>query len=235
VERNGGVRKMDRGGLFLPPIQDAIYGFNSVNVEAQIASPSSLLNWMRRMIAVRRKQKAFGRGTLHFLHTSNRKVLAYLRRYDAETLLCLANVSRAPQAAELDLAEFHGYAPVELTVGSVFPQIGSLPYMLTLPSYGFYWFRLEKAMERERFGPAPAPELFTLVLTGSAANLLSGREREAFERTIAPPFLMARRWFASKSVGITRVRLHGLAALSSPRSTMAFLLAILHVELRNGA
>ena len=234
-DRNGGFSKIDPAQLFLPPIQDAIYGFNGVNVEAQVANPSSLLNWMRRMIAVRRKQKAFGRGTLHFLHTSNRKVLAYLRRYDAETLLCLANVSRAPQAAELDLAEFHGYAPVELTVGSVFPQIGSLPYMLTLPSYGFYWFRLEKAMERERFGPAPAPELFTLVLTGSAANLLSGREREAFERTIAPSFLMARRWFASKSVGITRVRLHGLAALSSRRSTMAFLLAILHVELRNGA
>src|SRR5262249_5011377 len=119
-DRNGGFSKIDPAQLFLPLIQDAIYGFNGVNVEAQVANPSSLLNWMRRMIAVRRKQKAFGRGTLHFLHTSNRKVLAYLRRYDAETLLCLANVSRAPQAAELDLAEFHGYAPVELTVGSVF-------------------------------------------------------------------------------------------------------------------
>ena len=233
-DRNGGFSKVEPARLFLPPIQDAIYGFNSVNVEAQIASPSSLLNWMRRMIAVRRKQKALGRGTLHFLYPSNRKVLAYLRRYEEETLLCLANVSHAPQAAQLDLAEFRGYAPVELTVGSAFPQIGNLPYMLTLPSYGLYWFRLEKTVEQERFGPAPAPELFTLVLTGSAAELLLGREREAFERTIAPHFLRGRRWFASKSAGVARVRLHGVAALSV-RGTKTFLLAILNVELRNGA
>jgi maltose alpha-D-glucosyltransferase / alpha-amylase len=233
-DRNGGFSKVDPARLFLPPIQDAIYGFNGVNVEAQISSPSSLLNWMRRMIAVRRKQKAFGRGTLHFLYPSNRKVLAYLRRYEGETLLFLANVSRAPQAAELDLAEFRGCAPVELTVGSAFPQIGGLPYMLTLPSYGLYWFRLEKAVEQQRFGPVPAPELFTLVLTGSAAELLVGRERETFERTIAPHFLVARRWFASKSAGVARVRLRGIAALPSARGTKTFLLAILDVVLRNG-
>jgi maltose alpha-D-glucosyltransferase / alpha-amylase len=234
-DRNGGFSRTDPARLFLPPIQDPIYGFNSVNVEAQIATPSSLLNWMRRMIAVRRKHKALGRGILHFLYPSNRKVLAYLRRYEEETLLFLANVSHAPQAAELDLAEFRGCAPIELTVGSHFPQVGGLPYMLTLPSYGFYWFRLEKAAERERFGPAPAPELFTLVLTGSAAELLLGREREAFERTIAPRFLVARRWFASKSTGVARVRLRGVAALPSACGMKTFLLAILNVNLRNGA
>ena len=233
-DRNGGFSKVEPARLFLPPIQDAIYGFNSINVEAQIASPSSLLNWMRRMIAVRRKQKALGRGTLHFLYPSNRKVLAYLRRYEGETLLCLANVSHAPQAAQLDLAEFRGYAPVELTVGSAFPQIGDRPYMLTLPSYGLYWFRLEKTLEQEGLRPAPAPALFTLVLTGSAAELLLGREREAFERTIAPHFLRGRRWFASKSVGVAGVRLRGVAALSVC-GTKTFLLVILNVELRNGA
>ena len=186
------------------------------------------------MIAVRRKQKALGRGTLHFLYPSNRKVLAYLRRYEGETLLCLANVSHAPQAAQLDLAEFRGYAPVELTVGSAFPQIGDRPYMLTLPSYGLYWFRLEKTLEQEGLRPAPAPALFTLVLTGSAAELLLGREREAFERTIAPHFLRGRRWFASKSVGVAGVRLRGVAALSVC-GTKTFLLVILNVELRNGA
>ena len=234
-DRNGGFSKVEPARLFLPPIQDAIYGFNSINVEAQIASPSSLLNWMRRMIAVRRKQKALGRGTLHFLYPSNRKVLAYLRRYEGETLLCLANVSHAPQAAQLDLAEFRGYAPVELTVGSAFPQIGHRPYMLTLPSYGLYWFRLEKTVEQEGLGPAPAPALFTLVLTGSAAELLLGREREAFERTIAPHFLRGRRWFASKSAGVAGVRLRGVATLPSVRGTKMFLLAILNVELRDGA
>jgi maltose alpha-D-glucosyltransferase / alpha-amylase len=234
-DRNGGFSKIDPARLFLPPIQDPVYGFNSVNVEAQIASPSSLLNWMRRMIAIRRKHKAFGRGILQFLHPSNRKVLAYLRQYDDETLLFLANVSRAPQAAELDLADFRGHVPVELTVGSVFPQVGGLPYMLTLPSYGFYWFRLEKTVERERFGPAPAPELFTLVLAGSPAELLFGRERDAFERTVAPRFLVARRWFASKSVGVARVQLRGVAALHAAGETKTFLLAILNIKLKNGA
>jgi maltose alpha-D-glucosyltransferase / alpha-amylase len=234
-DRNGGFSKADPARLFLPPIQDAVYGFNSVNVEAQIASASSLLTWMRRMIAVRRKHKALGRGILHFLYPSNRKVLVYLRQYEDETLLFLANVSRAPQAAELDLADFHGRTPVELTVGSVFPQVGGLPYMLTLPSYGFYWFRLEKTVERERFGPAPVPELFTLVLAGSPAELLFGREREAFERTIAPRFLVARRWFASKSVGVAHVGLRGVTALTSARGTKTFLLAILNVKLKNGA
>jgi maltose alpha-D-glucosyltransferase/alpha-amylase len=233
-DRNGGFSKADPAMLFLPPIQDALYGYNSVNVEAQIASPSSLLTWMRRMIAVRRKHKAFGRGILQFLYPSNRKVLAYLRRYDDETLLFLANVSRAPQAAELDLAEFRGCTPVELTVGSVFPQVGGLPYMLTLGSYGFYWFRLEKTVERERFGPAPAPELFTLVLAGSPVELLFAREREAFERTIAPRFLAARRWFANKSVGVARVRVRGVAALVATRGTKTFLLATLNVKLSNG-
>jgi maltose alpha-D-glucosyltransferase / alpha-amylase len=234
-DRNAGFSKTDPARLFLPPIQDAVYGFNGVNVEAQIANPSSLLNWMRRMLAVRRKHKALGRGILHFLYPSNRKVLAYLRRNEDETLLFLANVSRAPQAAELDLADFHGRTPVELTVGSVFPQVGGLPYMVTLPSYGFYWFRLEKTVERERFGPAPAPELFTLVLTGSPVELLLGRESEAFERTIAPRFLGARRWFANKSAGVARVRVHGVAALPAARGTKMFLLAILNVKLRTGA
>jgi maltose alpha-D-glucosyltransferase / alpha-amylase len=234
-DRNGGFSKIDPARLFLPPIQDAIYGFNSVNVEAQIANPSSLLNWMRRMIAVRRKQKAFGRGTLQFVYPSNRKVLAYLRQYEDETLLFLANVSHAPQAAELDLAGFRGCVPIELTVGSVFPQVGGLPYMVTLPSYSFYWFRLEKAVECERFGPPPAPELFTLVLTASPAELLFGREREAFERMIAPRFLVARRWFANKSADVAHVRVRSVAALPAACSAKAFLLAILNVTLRTGA
>jgi maltose alpha-D-glucosyltransferase/alpha-amylase len=231
VDRNGGFSRADPAKLFLPAIQDPIYGYNAVNVEAQSASTSSLLNWMRRMIAVRRSHRAFGRGTLRFLYPANRKVLVYLREADEERILCIVNVSRAPQAVELDLAEFRGMVPVELTAGSVFPPIGTLPYLLTLPAYGFFWFKFEAVTaDQERFGPKPAPELFTLVVTGKLESFLSGRELLAFERTIAPRFLMARRWFGSKNARIQSVRVKDFAILRDGGPTR-FVLPILDVHL----
>src|SRR5690606_16616606 len=107
-------------------------GYEAVNVEAQNREPSSLLNWTRRILAVRKAHRAFGRGTLEFLHPGNRKVLAYVRRYGDETLLCVANLKRTAQAVELDLRRFKGSVPVELMGGSPFPPIGDLPYLLTL-------------------------------------------------------------------------------------------------------
>jgi maltose alpha-D-glucosyltransferase/alpha-amylase len=214
VDRNGGFSRVDPARLFLPAIQDTVYGYLAVNVEAQAASATSLLNWTRRMIAVRRSQKAFGRGNLRFLYPSNRKVLAYLRELDGETLLCVVNVSRAPQAVELDLSEFRGATPVEMTGGSVFPQIGQLPYLLTLSAYGFFWFKLEAvAAEAQRFGPLPAPELFTLVATGRLETVLTGREARAFEQTVAPRFLAARRWFAGKGAKLRSVHVEDFAVL----------------------
>jgi maltose alpha-D-glucosyltransferase/alpha-amylase len=233
-DRNGGFSRADPARLFLPAIQDPIYGFAGVNVEAQQASSSSLLNWMRRMLAVRRKRLALSRGGLRFLYPSNRKVLAYLREFEGETLLCVANMSRAPQAVELELAEFKGSTLVELSAGSVFPQIGGLPYLLTLPGHGFYWFQLEKTAAEERFGPTPAPELFTLVLTGGADKLLEHRERQAFERTVAPRFLELRRWFAGKDAGIASVQIAGSVALPREKEGKTFILVRLSVLLRNG-
>ncbi|WP_395697988.1 maltose alpha-D-glucosyltransferase [Methylocella sp.] len=194
VDRNGGFSRADPARLFLPAIQDPVYGFYAVNVEAQLASPSSLLTWTRRMIAVRRSTAAFGRGTLRFLYPANRKTLAYLRESEDERILCVVNVSRAPQAVELDLSEFRGAQPVEMTAGSEFPPIGELPYMLTLPAYGFYWFRLEP-LPQERGRLESPPELFTLVAVGPIETIFSGRELTAFERDVAPQFLRSRRWF----------------------------------------
>ncbi|GAC1328546.1 MAG: maltose alpha-D-glucosyltransferase [Beijerinckiaceae bacterium] len=233
-DRNGGFSRADPQRLFLPAIQDPIYGFAGVNVEAQLANPSGLLNWMRRMIAVRRAHPAFGRGTLRFLYPANRKVLAYLREDADDKLLCVVNVSRAPQAVELDLSEFRGAVPIELTAGSIFPPVGQLPYLLTLPSYGFFWFKLEAHVEAERFGPKVAPELFTLVLTGPLENLLDGRERTAFERTIAPAFLVGRRWFAGRGRQIERVRLSSVAALRAEGQERAFLLPIVAATITGG-
>lgn len=233
-DRNGGFSRADPARLFLPAIQDPIYGFNSVNVEAQQASSSSLLNWTRRMIAVRRRRLALSRGSLRFLYPANRKVLAYLREFEGEVLLCVANMSRAPQAVELELGEFKGATPVELGAGSVFPPIGGLPYLLTLAGHGFYWFQLEKTAAEERFGPTPAPELFTLVLTGKAENLLENREREGFERTVAPRFLSARRWFAAKDKGVHHVAVDAVAALPHEAGGRTHLLLRLAVTLNGG-
>ena len=118
-------------------------------------------------------------------------------RSTARRILCVANVSRAPQAVELDLAEFEGAAPVELTAGSPFPPIGSAPYVLTLPAYGFIWFRLE-AVKEERQAQQPVPELFTLVATGKIETIFAGRELVAFERDVAPKFLSSRRWVSAR-------------------------------------
>ncbi|WP_036262429.1 maltose alpha-D-glucosyltransferase [Methylocapsa aurea] len=234
VDRNGGFSRADPARLFLPAIQDPVYGFNAVNVEAQLASPSSLLTWMRRMIAVRRSHLAFGRGGLRFLYPANRKVLAYLREIKDERILCVVNVSRAPQAVELDLGEFKGAAPVELTAGSLFPPIGAQPYLLTLPAYGFFWFRLESVeANKDQFGFQPAPELFTLVITGKLETIFSGRELIAFERTVAPRYLTSRRWFHAQGTPIHSVFVKDFAVLRDGGEGR-FVLPLLDVHLAGG-
>jgi maltose alpha-D-glucosyltransferase/alpha-amylase len=231
VDRNGGFSRADPARLFLPAIQDPIYGFSAINVEAQLASTSSLLNWTRRMVAVRRNYRAFGRGSLRFLYPANRKVLTYLREFEHERILCVVNISRAPQAVEVDLSEFKGATPIELTAGSVFPPIGSLPYLLTLPAYGFFWFKLELAeMEPVRYGPTPTPELFTLVVTNKLETLFAGRELAAFESTVAPTFLAARRWYAAKGARLDRVKVEDFTILRDGVDGR-FVLPILGVDL----
>jgi maltose alpha-D-glucosyltransferase/alpha-amylase len=143
-DRNAGFSRADPARLFTPPISDPVYGYQAVNVEAELRDPSSLLHWMRNTIALRKLFKAFGRGTMEFLPAANRKVLAYVRRYEEDVLLCVANVSRFAQPAELDLTQFEGYVPIEIIGYTEFPRIGKLPYFLTVAGYGFYWFELRK-------------------------------------------------------------------------------------------
>jgi maltose alpha-D-glucosyltransferase/alpha-amylase len=124
------------------PISDTVYGYPAVNVEAQLRNPSSLLHWMRNMIRLRKHFPVFGRGTMQFLDAGNRKVLAYVRRYEEDTILCVANMSRNAQPARLDLSSFEGARPVEMLGYTQFPTIGKDPYFLSLGSYGYYWFEL---------------------------------------------------------------------------------------------
>ena len=197
-DRNGGFSRADPARLYLPPIMDPVYGFEAVNVEAQSRSPSSLLNWVKRLIAARRSRRAFGRGTLRFLYPSNRKVIAYLRALGDEVILCVANLSRSPQAVELDLSEFRGRQPVELLGRSVFPRIGELPYLLTLQGYSFYWFDLlVTAQEAADLQVAP-PEFVTLVMPHGWSDLFRQPNLPQLENELVPAFLPRQRWFGEK-------------------------------------
>jgi maltose alpha-D-glucosyltransferase/alpha-amylase len=141
-DRNAGFSRCDPARLYLPAIADPVYGFQAVNVEAQMNNTSSLLHWTRRMLQVRKEHPAFGLGDFTELGSSNPSVLAYLRRHDGDVVICVNNLSRFPQPVELHLADNAGWVPIELTGGVRFPPIGELPYLLTLPGHGFYWFQL---------------------------------------------------------------------------------------------
>jgi maltose alpha-D-glucosyltransferase/alpha-amylase len=209
-DRNGGFSSCDPEGLYLPPIMDPIYGFEAVNVEAQARSPSSLLNWMKRIISVRKQHNDFGLGTLRFLYPGNRKVLAYLREHERDIVLCVANLARSAQAVELDLSRFKGRVPVELLGRSAFPPIGDLPYLLTLPGYGVYWFILPEQADAPRWHeavPEPLPEFTTLVMRNGWNNLLTGREAQELAVNVVPSFIGKQRWFGAKDDRIKQVQL----------------------------
>jgi len=141
-DRNAGFSRADVHALYTPLVADPVYGYQAVNVEAQQRVPGSLLNWMKRIIRVRKSHPVFGRGTQTFLRPENRRVLAYLREHEGVEILCVANLSRFAQYVELDLSRFAGRTPVELIGRVHFPRIGELPYLLTLGPHDFLWFEL---------------------------------------------------------------------------------------------
>ena len=215
IDRNGGFSRADPASLVLPPIMDPLYGFQSINVESQEKDPHSLLNWNRRMLAVRKQQKAFGRGTLKMLSPTNRRILAYAREYTApdghsEIVLCVANMSSAAQAAELELSSYAGKVPVEMLGGSAFPPIGQLNYLLTLPPYGFYWFLLASENQMPSWHVEPAqsmPDFPTMVLKKRLEELLDEPLRGTMEKTSLAVYLPKRRWFGGKDKPIENVHI----------------------------
>ncbi|HWD63725.1 MAG TPA: maltose alpha-D-glucosyltransferase [Solirubrobacteraceae bacterium] len=142
-DRNGGFSRADFAQLYAPPLMDPVYGFQAVNVEAELRTPTSLLRWMHRFIQLRKEHPVFGFGTYEPIPTSNPRIFALIRRFEDDLVLCVHNLARSAQAVELDLAAFRGRVPVELFGNSRFPAIGELPYLLTLARRGFYWFALE--------------------------------------------------------------------------------------------
>ena len=235
-DRNAGFSRADPARLFLPPVMDAVYGFEAVNVEAQNRSPTSLLNWMKRLIAVRKLHQAFGRGTLTFLYPGNRKVFAYIRELDGETVLCVANLSRAPQPVELDLGKYKGRVPIELIGRSAFPPIGDLPYFITLSAYGFYWFLLAEQAQAPSWHEAQAqavPELVTLVMPHGWGSLGGGGALNLMQTRVLPDFMTPRRWFAAKGEAIQEVHFNRLAEMPLEGGTTA-LIATATVTVESG-
>jgi maltose alpha-D-glucosyltransferase/alpha-amylase len=197
-DRNGGFSRCDPTRLYLPTIMDPVYGYEAVNVEAQSRSLASLLSWTKRLISVRKSSRVFGRGSLTFIRPTNRSVLVYLRQYENEVVLCVANLSRSAQAAEIDLTSWRGRVPFELLGRTNFPTIGEGPYLVTLGPYGFFWFLLRKPDASMVDSPRIWAEFETLVLTDGWRSLLHGRSKSVLERDVLPAFLASRRWYVDR-------------------------------------
>ncbi len=194
-DRNAGFSRANPQRLYLPIIVDPEYHYEAVNVEAQQQNPHSLLWWMKRMLALRKQSQAFGMGTMEFLQPENRKILAYLRRYQDELVLIVANLSRFVQPVELDLSAFQGRVPVEILGRTEFPPIGSGAYFMTLSPHAFFWFALEnRAAATQQIA---TPEL-RLSVAEEWTEILEGKPRRELERAL-PDYLRPRRWFGSKA------------------------------------
>ncbi|HSN97503.1 MAG TPA: maltose alpha-D-glucosyltransferase, partial [Candidatus Nanopelagicales bacterium] len=193
-DRNAGFSRCNPQRLYLPVIVDPEYHYEAVNVEAQQANPASLLWWMKRLINLSKQYQVFGRGDIEFLQPDNGRILAFVRSFQDQQVLVVANLSRYAQFVELDLSRFAGRTPVELFGSTRFPDIGERAYFLTLGPYDFFWFALER--------PAQATlgdgELTTLTAQGDWRSVLSGSGRAALTRVLAS-YIPARRWFRGKA------------------------------------
>jgi maltose alpha-D-glucosyltransferase/alpha-amylase len=219
-DRNAGFSRCDPARLYLPVVMDPIYGYQVVNVEAQLSDQSSLLHWTRNMIALRKLFQVFGRGTLKFLNPENRKILAYLRVLDRgdgsqETVLCLANLSRFAQPVSLDLSDYAGHKPVEMLGYVPFPEISGAPYALTLAPYSFLWLELQPANVQLEMATAPTVETTEEATVSEAAapdllakgwaGLVAGQGSALLEARM-PAWLARQRWFGAKTRKIQSTR-----------------------------
>jgi maltose alpha-D-glucosyltransferase / alpha-amylase len=230
-DRNGGFSRCDPARLYLPLIMDPVYGYEAVNVEAQSRSLASLLSWTKRLVAVRKSSKVFGRGSISFIRPVNRSVLVYVRQFEDEILLCVANLSRSAQAAEIDLSAWRGRSPLEMLGRSTFPPIGDGPYVVTLAPYGFFWFLL-----CETVAPVDphsiVPEFQTLVMTSDWSSLLRGRSRSSLEHELLPTFLAQRRWFGERGADAISTRLLNIVPLETGNRSLA--LALVQTDEKRG-
>jgi len=228
-DRNAGFSRANPQRLILPVIIDPEYHFESLNVEAQQNNPNSLLWWTKRLIALRKRYRAFGWGSIEFLAPSNPRVLAFVREYENEKLLIVANLSRYMQFVELDLHQYKGMSPVELFGRTTMPMIGELPYLLTLSEHAFYWFSLQapKQDERSTLASLYAPPALE---STSLASLCAGEERSLLEEHL-PAFLTSRAWFAGHGRRLAGLHITAsIAVTSAPYETHLLVVSVDYAE-----
>jgi maltose alpha-D-glucosyltransferase/alpha-amylase len=196
ADRNAGFSKANPQKLYLPAVIDPEYHYESLNVEGQQANPNSILWYHKRLLAARKRFQAFGRGDLTFLHPENYKVLAFVRSFENEQVLVVANLSRFAQHVDLNLKDFQGLVPVEAFGGVEFPSVGEAPYVLTLGSYGFYWFHLTtpRPIEVGRGGPAHERTVPSIMVRQVWEEAIRGTARRQLE-ALLPVHIMGRGWF----------------------------------------
>lgn len=222
VDRNAGFSEANPQRLYLPVILDPQYHYESVNVEIQNRSTSSLLWWMKRMIAVRKKYKAFSRGNMRFVNTENPKVLAFTRTYEDETVLVITNLSRHAQPAELDLAMFTGYQPVEVFSKNRFPTIkDDKSYFMTLGPHECQWFELQKIHQMGN-GDRELPTLSV----AKWENIVTPRALEELETYVLPDYMMKMRWFGGKAKPVQSFRIIDRAQIPLKETGSVFLLLV---------
>ena len=227
-DRNAGFSTAVPAKLYFPVIMDPVWGYQAINVEAQLSDQSSLLHWTRNMIALRKLFQVFGRGTLEFLNPDNRKVLAYLRQYDhengsdSEIVLCVANLSRFAQPVSLDLAKFAGMVPVEMLGYVPFPAITQQPYPLTLAPYSFLWLELQASPNTLEVADAENLEPTFSLPHASIEEILTGQGLELLLRLL-PEYLSKQRWFGAKSRTIRDVSLLDWMQLPGHNAALAVL------------
>lgn len=226
-DRNGGFSQADPERLYLPPVMSSSAGYHSVNVESQSRTPASLLNWMKKIISVRKHYKAFGQGDFEFIKPANRKILAYTRSFEDTTILCVANLSRSAQPVHIDLKKFKGFTPVELLGKNSFPTIGEEPYQLSLAAYGFYLFELSCEIEGpawQKPGAISYSELPVFVFRAAHEDkrlavlhkLLSDRRREKLLHEALILYAGSKRWYAGKNRQLEKIEADIALTISQP-------------------
>jgi maltose alpha-D-glucosyltransferase/alpha-amylase len=225
-DRNAGFSRANPQQLFLPVIIDPEYHYESVNVEAQLNNTHSLLWWTRRLIALRKRYKAFGRGTLEFLHPDNRKVLVFVRHFEDENILVIANLSRFAQAVEMDLSAYKGMVPIEMFGRTPFPPIGDLPYFLTLAPHTFFWFLLQPQLIEDVAAESHWDRLPVLSAGGPNWDTVIRGDRKASLESILPTYIKGRRWFGGKSRTIQAVQITEAIPMPQNEKEGAYLLII---------
>jgi maltose alpha-D-glucosyltransferase / alpha-amylase len=230
ADRNAGFSTATPARLYSPVIMDPVWGYEAINVEAQQSDTSSLLHWMRNMIALRKLFRVFGRGTIEFLDPANRKVLAYLRQFEEEQVLCVANLSRFAQPVDLDLTKLEGMIPVEILGYVEFPTIERQPYRLTLAPYSFLWLELQRRAEPAQ-PRVESVESKPIEVMAGWESLFDGAHSKRLETVELLEYLPKQRWFAAKSHHITATRVADWVELDASQSA----LALVEVRLDDGS